>query len=160
MCSFSLCSHLRERRAPWQTPARGSGPACAACGQLLYLNALRKAGPSAPRRALVARAKHSTAVSSAGWKKPWSVLCLWARTVKCGFWRAMGCRFGFPTGFQLRVELHRPWELRSVSGSGAASGFPKAQESISSCAPRRLRCCPWRERVMGLVSHLLTWLQV
>lgn len=31
----------------------------------------------------------------------------------------MGCRFGFPTEFQFWVELHGPWELRSVSGSRA-----------------------------------------
>lgn len=43
----------------------------------------------------------------------------------------MGCRSGFPTGFQLWVELHGQWKLWSVSGIRAGSGFPKTQESCA-----------------------------
>lgn len=50
--------------------------------------------------------------------------------VKCGFWRATGCSFGFPTGFQLWVELHGHWELWSVGRSRAGSGFPKPMRAV------------------------------
>lgn len=55
-------------------------------------------------------------------------LCFWM--VKCGFWGATGCSFGFPTGFQLWVELHRHWEPWSVSRSRAGSGFPKPRRAV------------------------------
>lgn len=65
----------------------------------------------------------------------------------------MGFSSGFPTVFQLRVELPGQWELWSVSGSRAGSGFPKTQESSQNPVP-------WLEWALGLVSRLLTWLEV
>lgn len=55
--------------------------------------------------------------------------CLWFWMVRCEFWRAMGCRCGFPTGFQLWVELHRQWELWSAEAE-QGQVFPKPGRAV------------------------------
>lgn len=54
---------------------------------------------------------------------------LWFWMMKCEFWRAMGCRCGFPTGFQLWVESHGQWELWSAEAE-QDQVFPKPGRAV------------------------------
>lgn len=66
------------------------------------------------------RAQHGAAVSSAAWKRPRSVLSLWAQMVKCGFWRAGSA---FPQDFS--SGWNRTGLGSCSRGAEQCQGFPK-----------------------------------
>lgn len=122
-CGFDWCVQVLPLKssqgvsAPQQSPAHRSGPACVSCSCSLCTRSL--SGTSTAWHGLFPPL-------SEGPGQP----CLWFWMVKCEFWRAMGCRSGFATGFQLWWDCTGNGSCGRSVGAEQGQVFPKPRRAV------------------------------